>query len=214
MALKFKKLVVGQLATNCYLLWGEKKETLIIDPGDASDFISETILANELKPKIVVATHGHFDHVLAGFALQHTFKIPVAASRKDNFILQYMAKSAQYWLNLKNEPVDPPPEIGRLLVAGDQIPAGKYVFRILETPGHTPGSLCLYCPQGNLVLTGDTLFSGGWGRTDLPGGDEKQLKKSLKLLLGLPPQTQVLPGHGPETTIGKEQEFLKQLLML
>ena len=129
-------------------------------------------------------------------------------NKKDQFILDYMAKSAQYWLNLRNEPVPPAPEVDQNLKDKQLIKLGKHLFKVLATPGHTPGGICLYCASENLLFTGDTLFAGGWGRTDLPGGSEKDLKKSLKKLLALPTKTRVLTGHGPETTISQERKSL------
>lgn len=207
--MEIETLVVGQLATNSYLIWDKDKKALIIDPGDSGGYITEKIHFLKLRPRMIIATHGHFDHVLAAFELKHTFKIPFLMSKKDAFILNYMQKSARFWLNLKNELLTPPPKIGQFLKEGDQIKLGKNTFKILATPGHTPGSLSLYCPKENLLFSGDTLFANGFGRTDLPGGSEEKLLKSLKKLFKLPPKTRVLSGHGPETTIEVERKNFK-----
>jgi hydroxyacylglutathione hydrolase len=208
--MKIETLVVGQLATNCYLVWEEKnKQTLIIDPGDSADYLSDKILGLGLKPKAIIATHGHFDHVLAALELKLAFKIPFLINKKDTFILKYLAKSAKFWLNLKNEPANPPPEIDQNPKDGTRIKLGKNILKVLATPGHTPGGISLYSPSQGLLFSGDTLFANGWGRTDLPGGSEKELLKSLKKLFKLPGKTRVFPGHGPETTIETEKETLK-----
>jgi glyoxylase-like metal-dependent hydrolase (beta-lactamase superfamily II) len=213
--MRIEKLTVGELATNCFLVWEEEnEEALIIDPGDSGDFISEKILFLKLRPKMILLTHAHFDHVLAALELQLAFKIPLAMSKKDESILAYMQKSARFWLRAKNEPPSPPPKVDKFLDEGDRIRLGKSVFKVLATPGHTPGSLSFYSVQEKAVFTGDTLFANGVGRTDLPGSSAKELKKSLKKLLALPGKTRVLPGHGPETTIGQEKKVLKDGLMI
>ncbi|MFC1790591.1 MBL fold metallo-hydrolase [Patescibacteria group bacterium] len=205
-----KSLVVGALKTNCYLVWDKKNlEALIIDPGDAPVYLAEQIQACELKPKAIIATHGHFDHVLAVWALQKIFKIPFLIHCEDQFILDYMQKSARFWLKIKNEPLPPPPTPDRFLKAQQQIKFGTSYLEIMSTPGHTPGSICLYNKKRGVLFSGDTLFAQGWGRTDLPGGSEIKLKSSLRRLLRLPPQTKVLPGHEQETTILEAGKFSK-----
>jgi len=212
MSLFIKKIVVGPLATNCYLVSNQKKDTLIIDPGEDGQFIIEEILKFELVPKMILATHAHFDHILAAFELKHTFKIPFLLNKKDLFILHYANKSARFWLNLKNEPLTPIPEVDRFLDEGDQIKLGREIFQVLETPGHTPGSICLYCQKHDLLLSGDTLFNQGFGRTDLPGGSEKELLQTLKRIFKLSAKIRVLPGHGEETTLKTEKKILKNLI--
>lgn len=205
---KVKILVVGQLATNCYLVWEEKnQETLILDPGDEANYLTEEILRLGLKPKMIIATHAHFDHLLAGFELQLNFKIPFLMNQRDQPILKQMETSARYWLHLKNESPGPPPKPNRFLKNNDQIKLGKNIFKVINTPGHTPGSISLYCAKEKLLFSGDTLFANGVGRTDLPGSSPVQLIKSLEKLFKLPPETRVLPGHGASTKIGKEKNI-------
>lgn len=204
--MEIAKIIVGQLQTNCYFVWEENRQALIIDPGDSADYLGEKIQSFELKPLMIVATHAHFDHILAAFELKLNWQIPLAMSKKDSFILTYMQKSAQFWLNLKNEPTGPPPTIEQNLKEGDQVKVGKTAFQILETPGHTPGGISLYCQKESLVFTGDTLFGDGYGRTDLPGGSAKDIQQSLKKLFALPPKTRVYSGHGQETTIGEAKK--------
>jgi hydroxyacylglutathione hydrolase len=208
--MKIKTLSLGQLATNGYLVWEEKdQKALIIDPGDEGDFITQTILELKLKPQAILATHAHFDHVLAAFELQLNFKIPFYLHPKDVPILKYMVKSARYWLNLKNEPPNPPPKVDKFLKDKDQIKLGQEFFRVIHTPGHTPGSVCFHQVKEKLLFAGDTLFKDGFGRTDLSGGSSKDLVKSLGKLAKLPAETRVLPGHGEETTLGAEKENIK-----
>ena len=211
--MEISKITVGQLQTNCYLVWEENRQALIIDPGDSADYLGEKIQSLELEPLMIVATHAHFDHILAAFELKLNFQIPLAMSKKDQFILAYMQKSAQYWLNFKNEPTSPPPTIDRNLKEGDQVKLDKTALQIMATPGHTPGGISLYHPQEGIVFTGDTLFDDGYGRIDLPGGEAKDLHQSLHKLFKLPSKTRVFPGHGPETTIGKAKKKLDLSLL-
>lgn len=178
-------LVVGSLATNCYLAWCPlTQEALIIDPGDEADYIVQKIQDLNLKPSAIVATHGHYDHTLAANDLRLIFKIPFYLSPKDSFLYRRTCP-----------------------IAPDQMPSlihfGQENHKIIPTPGHTPGSVCLY--SANILFSGDTLFQASVGRTDLPYSSAFDLQKSLRRLSKLPPETKVLSGHGEETTIGHER---------
>ncbi len=203
-----KVLRVGQLSTNCYLFYGgESRECFIIDPGDDADFIINKIKDLDLKPKAILATHGHFDHVLAVTELKLAFKVPFYLSVRDAKILKRAQSTANFFTGLKVDPVVMPDKLlkeGEILKIGEFLPAGG--LKILETPGHTPGSLSFYCQKENLVFVGDLIFAGGgYGRTDLKGGDFEQLQKSIKKILSLPKSTIIYSGHGNPTTVKKEQ---------
>ena len=199
-------VVVGQLQTNCFLVIDESTaEALIIDPGDDAELIKQKLQEEQAKPMGLVATHGHFDHVLAATDLQLSFNIPFMLSKLDLKILGNMNKSAKYFLGVV---VGPPPKTDRLLKEGAKLHFGKEKLLVFETPGHTPGGISLYAPKHNLVFVGDTLFAqGGRGRTDFSYGDHKALEISIQKLLTLPQETTVYAGHGEKTTIKKEKRY-------
>lgn len=192
-----KKLVIGSLGTNCYLVWDTDLNGIIIDPGSAGDFIIQKITDLRLKPKLIVATHEHFDHVLAAQELKLTLSIPFLIHRADLFLLKRAQESAKHFLGFTE---GLPAEADKFIKEGNRIRFGNETLKVIETPGHTPGSVCLY---GNGVLfSGDTLFADGVGRTDFSYSSPKDLQKSLVKLSKLPPNTIVYPGHGEETHIG------------
>ena len=202
--MKIEKLIVGQLQTNCYLVIAirqlaekqSRRECLIIDPGDDADYIISRIRDLEVKPIGIVATHGHFDHLLAATELKLAFNIPFYLHKADLPILKRTQPTAKYFTGLE---VDPPPEVDCYLKEGHFIKVGGIKIKVMETPGHTPGSISLYI-KGK-IFVGDLLFAGGGvGRTDLQGGDAKLLDASIKKILKLPKNTIIYPGHGEKTT--------------
>lgn len=196
---------VGQLATNCYLVWDENSlETVIVDPGADGEYISQKILDNQLKPKLIVATHGHFDHVLAVNELKHTFKTPFLIHKAETSILKRARKMSVYFTHFDPGPV---PEADGFLKANDEIELVGLKLRVIETPGHTPGGICLYTLKEGWLFSGDTIFAdGGIGRTDLQEGNFEQLVDSIKnKIFILPGKTLLLSGHGEESTINKEK---------
>ena len=205
--MQIKTLAVGQLSTNCYLTWNEENdECVIIDPGGEGDYISEEILKEKLRPIAIVLTHGHFDHMLAVIDLKLNFGLKVWMNKKDEFLYKQAGKSAKYWTGEKPGPIA---EVDHDLKEGG-LSLGGMVFRILETPGHTPGSISLYVPDEGIAFTGDTLFKEDVGRTDFRYADDEELWKSIKQrLFKLPEETKVYSGHGEETTIGQEKEAWK-----
>lgn len=192
------KLIVGQLATNCYLVFDETKETLIIDPGDDGDFIIQKILDRKLNPKYVIATHGHFDHVGAITQIKLTFNTPFLINKKDYFLLKNAQRSAKHFLGINIDPIIDPDQF---IKQGDLIKIGKMKIKVIETPGHTPGGITLY--YNNFLFSGDNLFANGVGRTDFSYSSKKDFDKSLQKLLKLPEGTMIYPGHGEEINIGK-----------
>lgn len=194
-----KRLVVGPLEVNCYIIGNEKGNAIVIDPGDEPDRIMEVIKNNGLIIDYIICTHGHFDHVGAVPDLKNATGAKVLIHKDELEIYQAARDMAAFW-GYEVEDL-PGPDI--FVSEGDNIKAGDLNFMVLHTPGHSPGGICLY--GEGLVLTGDTLFAGSVGRTDFYGGDMNQLKKSFDRLMALPEETKVLPGHGPESTIGEEK---------
>ncbi len=192
--MQIETLKLGQLDTNCYLAWCEKTdEVIIIDPADEGGFISEKILELNLKPVAIILTHGHFDHILGLLELKLNFpKTPIMAHEADLFLIESVQKRAQHWLKMQ---VNPAPKVDKLLKEGNQIKFGQEVLTVLHTPGHTPGSICLYSDL--VMFTGDTLFKdGAIGRTDLSYSSPKKIQQSLKKIKDLPGSQQMYSGHG------------------
>lgn len=198
-------LTLGGLDTNCYLVWCPNTlETIIIDPAGEGGFISEKILELKLKPLCVVFTHGHFDHVLGSLELRLNFDLPIFVSEKDQFLLKQAQASAKYWLKL-NE-VDPVPSQVSFIREGSSLDFGECRLEVIETPGHTPGSLSLISKGNkNIIFTGDTIFKNAVGRTDFKYSNPLKMEKSLQKLLKYPTDSICYPGHGETTTIGDER---------
>lgn len=196
-----KKLVVGPLASNCYIVGSEQtKEGLIIDPADEANEILRSVKELGIKIKFIVLTHGHPDHVGALKEIKEATDAEIAIHAEDVEFLQEQSLGFLFGLSY---PTPPPPD--RLLKGGDSIDISDLHFSVIHTPGHTPGGICLL--GHGVVFSGDTLFNYGIGRYDLPGGNYKQLINSLNTkLMALPDETIVYPGHGPETTIGTERQ--------
>lgn len=200
-------LPLGQLQTNCYLVFDcGNHEGLIIDPGDDADYIARIIGDEKIRPLAILATHGHFDHLLAATELKLAFNIPFLIHQKDEFLVKETQKSAKHFLKLRS--VDPPPPIDDFLKESQKITFGKHHLQVLETPGHTPGSVCFYLKEKGLLFCGDTVFKNGPGRTDLSYSLPQNMKNSLAKLLLLPPKTIFYPGHGGEFT----KEELKSII--
>ncbi len=199
--MKYELVVVGALETNCYLVYSEEtRDCAIIDPGADPEKIIAAIADLELKPAIVLNTHGHVDHIGANCDIVQKYSVPLAMHAADTGMLQvsdYIELSLL--LGARNSPAP-----DRLLADGDEIAFGHAALRVLHTPGHTPGSVGFV--HGGFLFSGDTLFCGGVGRTDLPGGSWKDLERSIReRILTLPEETVVLPGHGPWTTVEQER---------
>lgn len=197
-------LVVGQMKANCYIAFdADTHDGIIIDPGDDAEYISDTILKLHVSPTQIVATHGHFDHIMSAYALKLTFRIPFCIHEADAFLVSRMSSSAVHFLGVTH--VDPAPSIDRNIADREILPIGNEVLTVLHTPGHTPGSICLYEKSSGVLLTGDTVFAdGGVGRTDHSYSSHKSLLVSLHTILSYPKETRLMPGHGQETTIGAE----------
>jgi glyoxylase-like metal-dependent hydrolase (beta-lactamase superfamily II) len=200
--MKYELVIVGALETNCYLVYCEEtRACAVIDPGADPEKIISAIADLELKPVIVLNTHGHVDHIGGNSDIVQKYRVPLAMHAADTGMLQvsdYIELSLL--LGARNSP---PPD--RLLAEGDEIAVGRITLRVMHIPGHTAGSVGFVA--AGVLFSGDTLFCGGVGRTDLPGGSWKDLEQSIReRILTLPEETIVLPGHGPWTTVGQERD--------
>jgi len=203
------RLVVGPLQVNCFILADEgTKEAVVIDPGDDAGDILKIIKEKGLKVKYIVNTHAHFDHVGANQAIKEATGAALLIHKGDEPVLASASRqSAAFGMNpVSSSSAD------RFVNQGDVITAGEVSLTVLHTPGHSPGGISVL--EQGMVFTGDALFAGSIGRTDLPGGDLLTLLRSIKTnLMTLPDDTKVFPGHGPASTIGderKENPFLNK----
>lgn len=203
--IKWEVFIVGDLQTNCYLVWDEKtKEGVVIDPGDDGQGIVEEIQNKQIIPKGVLLTHGHFDHSLAALDLKLIFGIPVYVNSDDEFLLKRQDETAKHFLGIK----DTPPNIVKIdkdLKKIKEIKFGEENLKVILTPGHTPGGVCFYAKKDDLLFSGDTLFKNERGRTDFKYGSTEKIFESLKKLMKLPEDTWVMSGHGETTTIRAEK---------
>lgn len=201
----FEIVVVGPLEVNCFILGCEaSREGVVVDPGSEPEKVLAAVERLGLTVRRVVNTHGHFDHVggnrrvLAATGAElliHGGDVPFLSRAADT--------AAMYGLSTENSPTP-----DRLLEDGMTITFGEYGMRVLHTPGHTPGGCCLYLESEGKVITGDTLFADGVGRTDFPGSSHEALIAGIRAkLLPLPEATVAYPGHGPSTTIGHEKRY-------
>ncbi len=195
------KIVVGPLLTNCYLLSGPGGETVIIDPGGEGEKISETIEKKKLKPVAIINTHAHGDHIGGNSFLKKKYKIPIYAHSLE---FAGMTNSERNLSFFHGEAVISPPA-DTALSDNQLLEIGGINLKVMHTPGHTTGSVCLIC--GDDIFTGDTVFAGSVGRCDLPGGDEVALDKSIEKIKNLSGDYSLFPGHGPTTTLQAEKKI-------
>ncbi|MDD5706776.1 MAG: MBL fold metallo-hydrolase [Kiritimatiellae bacterium] len=197
--MEYKVVVVGAFGVNCAVLWDRQRAATVVDPGEDAERILGVLRSSGLTLRQIVLTHGHIDHISALDVLLAVQPVPVKMHAAD---AAWAFTDVNVFPPYNNVPARPAAleeiDEGSLLAAGDTS------FRVLHTPGHSPGSICLYCESEALLISGDTLFAGTVGRTDLPGGNGSKLARSLKRLAVLPDAVTILPGHGPATTIGDE----------
>ena len=213
-----ERVVVGQWKTNCYIYSSTKKECIIIDPGGSEEEIASRVDVLNMVPVGIALTHGHVDHLAALGKLRDSYaargyKLPIAINPSDRRFLGTGGRET-HRENLEFLGLD---ELSFFGVDADELPKadvrlkeGDKVFNmdltVLETPGHTPGSVCFYAEKEGILFSGDTLFFDGVGRSDLPGGSERKLRESIQNKIAtLPPETRVFPGHGPFTTVEREK---------
>ncbi len=199
--MKITSYPLGQLQANCYFIVNDK-DCLIVDPADEAAFILEEIQRQNLHLVGMLATHGHFDHVMAAGEIQLSFPVPLYINNKDLFLIKRLKETAKHFLGYDPTIVEP-----KIIKDINQLPITNYGLRIIQTPGHTPGSCSIYFEKEKAVFTGDMLFKQAIGRTDLSYSSREELTKSLAKLFQLPPDTTVYPGHGQATTIGQEEAF-------
>lgn len=205
--MKVSRFIFNMFGVNCYVLWDpDTREAAIVDPGMADraecDALDDFLTRNRLHATQLIDTHMHLDHIFGNLYVKERYGLPVRAAKADEFLgLTLNDQAARFRLPVKAEDHG----IDMELKDGDVLHVGGEELRVLAVPGHSPGSIALYAPESGFVITGDALFAGSIGRTDLPGGDFATLVGSIRdKLLKLPPETVVLPGHGDETTIGRE----------
>jgi glyoxylase-like metal-dependent hydrolase (beta-lactamase superfamily II) len=198
-------LPVGMLQCNCSVFGDERtREALVVDPGDDIEGVLGILKRHGLTVKAIVITHAHIDHIGGAQKLKQATGAPVYMNPNDAE-LQKMMDAQAGWLGV---PTPEPVEIDVPARDGDMLVVGATEFHVLHTPGHTQGSISLWIPSEGKLLAGDTLFRDSIGRTDLPGGDGRQILRSIHdKLLPLPEPTVVFPGHGGSTTIGREKEL-------
>ncbi|HEV8491536.1 MAG TPA: MBL fold metallo-hydrolase, partial [Candidatus Angelobacter sp.] len=195
---------VGPLQCNCSVIGDEKThEAMVIDPGDQIEEILDILRQEKLTLKQIVITHAHIDHVGGAMKLKAATGASILMNQNDYALLKMLDMQAS-WVGM------PPPgevKVDEAVGEGRVLKIGEISSNVIHTPGHSEGSICVYFPAEKKLIAGDTLFAGGIGRTDLPGGSMEKIMRSLhNQVLALPDETEVIPGHGPMTTIGDERE--------
>jgi len=208
--IKIKPFAFNLLQENTYVVSDDSLDCIIIDCGayydDERKAITEYISSQGLKPRRLLATHGHWDHNLGIDTIYQTYGLQVEAALEDEFIITDIPRNFQSIIGapLRREY----PAVGRFFDEDEIIRFGSHELQVLKTPGHSPGSVVFYCKQEHIAFTGDTLFRMSVGRTDFEGGSHEALMNSLhNVLAKLPPETVILTGHGPKSTIGEEIKY-------
>lgn len=205
--IKVQKFVFNPFQENSFLLYDETGECIMIDMGSYTVEEKKEVLYflenNKLDPVMIANTHCHVDHILGNSFFKNKFRLKVAANKEDEHLLVNAVEHGKIF----GFEVESPPGIDVYLKEGDKLTFGSSFLEVFHVPGHSPGSIAFYSREDNFVISGDVLFNGSVGRTDLPGGDYNTLMDSIKgKLMVLPPEVVVYTGHGPETTIGNESD--------
>lgn len=200
-------LVLGLYETNSYIIRHNQQtdEAIVIDTGLDTSSLTDYLQSNNFKPAVLILTHGHADHIAGAASIKNNFKDVKLCIHKQDVP---MLGNAQANLSVISGGAIVAPKADLVIEDGDTIEQAGLKLEVIHTPGHTPGCICLYAKEHNILFSGDTLFAGGVGRTDFPGGNEDNLLNSIRnKLLILPDDTIVYPGHGPQTTIGQERRY-------
>lgn len=196
-------LIVGEFQVSCYVAWGRgSRDAIVIDPGSDAETIAAALRKHRLSVAVYLLTHGHVDHISGLAALHAAYPAPVAMHPAD---LAWAFRPQNQLPPFYPAPARPDAE-ERPAADGQSCTDAGLSYTILATPGHSPGSVCYYFESEGVLFSGDTLFAGSVGRTDLPGGSSQVLTRSLKRLRDLPDATRVFPGHGPATTLAGEKQ--------
>ena len=210
--LRIKTFVVNPLEVNCYVVSDDTREAVIIDPGCFAqsewDDVAQYIRTERLTLRHCLLTHAHFDHIMGCHWAEQDFHVRPQLHTDDVPLYQTLPQQALQFFGIRLK-TQPAPVLERCLNEGSQVSFGHTTLTALHTPGHSPGCLCFHCAGEGVIFTGDTLFCGSMGRTDLPGGDPRQMATSLLRLGQLPPSTVAHPGHGPRTTIANERTWIQ-----
>ena len=210
MSVTFKTFEVNPLGENCYVVSDETKEAAIIDCGcsDESEWtdIKNYIASYNLQVKRLLNTHLHFDHVWGNTFVHRDFGLRPEANYADLHIYENMDEQIRSIVGI-GIPHPPLPPLGTSLLDGSEVKFGETTLKVFATPGHSRGCICFYSEKDGVLFSGDTLFCGSCGRSDLEGGNYESLMQSLQRLATLPDETKVFSGHGPSTTIGREKRF-------
>ena len=208
--IQIKRFTCNPLEENCYVVSDDTQECVIIDCGafyqEENNAIINYIRKGNLSPVHLIATHGHLDHNFGNSTIFNEFGLKVEVCSEDGYLIEDLPKQATdlFGIDINHDQ----PEVGRWLKDGDTITFGTHTLKVLQTPGHTPGSALIYCEEEHTCFTGDTLFRMSIGRTDFDGGSWEQMEQSLSnVVANLPKETIVLSGHGPQSTIEEELKY-------
>ena len=199
--MRIYKYSLGELQANCYLLENDGKG-ILIDPADDGSFLLEELQRKNIILEGIYITHGHFDHVMGVGEIQMSIDVPLYFHKKDQFLIDRLESTAEHFLGYK--PIILPPKNSTYIKSGE-LRIINLKLDIISSPGHTPGSVCYYFPEEKALFTGDTLFAGAIGRTDLSYSSKGDLWSSLKTILTLPDEVTIYPGHGESSYIGQEK---------
>ena len=207
--MKIESVIVGPLQNNCYVVYDEKSlDAMVVDPGDEPERIIDVIEDRKLKVNYIICTHAHFDHIGAVPDIKEKTGAKLVIHKNDLELYSSAKDQASLW----GYDLEPLPSPDMFVVEGDEMVIGSLKFKVLHTPGHSPGGICLY--GEGIILTGDTVFAGSVGRTDFYGGSIEELKKSFKRIISLPLSVKIFPGHGDLSTVKEEKEtnfFVQEL---